>query len=77
MVEKYPGMRGDFPKNPASVSGSLVRYPVFIKTRKFIMFLYPFTSTGKSPDQPLIVRHGAEIFYCKFGIFKRTAGIYG
>jgi len=34
MVEKYPGMRGDFPKNPASVSGSLVRYPVFIPIRQ-------------------------------------------
>jgi hypothetical protein len=61
---------------PAGVSGFMVRYPVFGKTGRFIMFLYPFTSTGTSPDQPLKVRRVAEMFYCKFTIFKRTARFY-
>jgi hypothetical protein len=77
MEGKNPGTGGNFPAYPASVSGSLVMYPAFGKTGRFIMFLYPFTSTGTSREKPLIVRRVAKMFYCKFRIFKRTARIYG
>jgi hypothetical protein len=40
---------GNFLMYPAAISGFMVRCPVFGKTGNFIMFLYPFTSTGIGP----------------------------
>jgi hypothetical protein len=45
---KKPATDREFPGGPASVSGFTVRYPVFCKSGKFIIFLYPFSSTGTS-----------------------------